>query len=119
VLFAPNPEIRNPKEVQEKPPAGGWGVSPKFLFSPKSGGQGVENTIRGNAGGFRFALPTLQVRGQRGLTVSIRCHCEERSDEAISEWCGPEKQRLPRLLLTRLGEWLAMTGKSPPLARRD
>ena len=39
----------------------GSGASPDFSwFSPPGlGGQGVENAIRGNAGGFRFALPTL------------------------------------------------------------
>jgi hypothetical protein len=39
------------------------------------------------------------------------CHCEERSDEAISGWDDAAGQTLglPRLLLARLREWLAMT----------
>jgi hypothetical protein len=38
------------------------------------------------------------------LSSSYRCHCEERSDAAISG------RGLLRLLLSRFGEWLAMTG---------
>jgi len=36
----------------------GFGVSPDFsCFPPRVEGRGGESVIRGNAGGFRFALP--------------------------------------------------------------
>jgi len=69
----------------------------------------LDSRLRGNDKG---TCPPEADRGLGCPMVLHWCHCEERSDEAISGWRHEARRTrgLPRLLLARIGEWLAMTG---------
>jgi len=90
-----------------------WGVPQFFLFLyPKIGGKGVERKREDNAGGLRFALPTVPARWPREASMRTvkgrrRSHLESLPFETIVPQTARRRVLDPR-------EWVSVTLQDAP-----